>query len=1369
LSFVYGDDLPLPEIELKALGFEAKGEYRKSYEAYLEATKRAIENGLEKAKAGEDDSARGFWAAAEVYLHRTCSLFSQMPNPDYNELASALSGLDSETNNPVFAGYLKYHLLQALLRCGRVESAKQVADSIGLVRHWFIIGPFDNEQGAGFEERYPPEEKIDFGQSCKGKRRQVNWRVLPCDAPLPIIDLDVMLRPNDQVLAYAAAFVRSPKSQDAAIRFGTDEGFKLFVNGKQVTGEEIKRRFEFDQNVVAVHLSEGWNVIMLKVTEYKGEWKFCARLTAPDGTPLSGLEYAKDFEQASSVVVAPYEESKVKVERGARDYYEELLAKDGENFIALFHLAYLHIAYHWLDESVHKDRVYLEKLVSKYNESPILWFFAAQSHIEQAEEETALEENKRREYILKAIELDNGYVEALHSLAEYYLSRMRNWKEAEKFNEQALRVNPNYFRSLEMRLAIQKNRNFTTEAQASLQKLYESGKEGVSDSFVVLKNILPSLEEKKKSAEMKRICETVLSKDAFAVWARTALVNRLQEEGNFTQATRVVAELLRLNPYDIESYKRLGQIYKAQDRLEEAVLAFEKLLDIAPEDEDGLTDYGKLLLQLSAMRNETKEGPTFKKAVGALERLLEVNPNNVWARRYLEFAGAREKPYEELERFVDSVSVSAEKIVIEEGVLTKKGEEYTVEKKVTEFSVAKLEEEVQKQNTPLQVILSKRIINVNKNGTASEFHHFVVRVGTDKGAELIGKLMCEWFSSWGLNIRVKEARIYRKEGQVEEATVSGSYIMFPKPEIGDVCEFSFRGDQEITDVSERYFGDYYGAILFFNDSSGFNRVPGWITVFYSIGGVFDYYPVKICKVSLILPLEEDRKVFYHCRNTDVKPVEEVGINERTRVLSWRLTDLPEAPKEKFAPPDDQTQPVLYLSTFGDWKEFGKWFSHLVQRQYESSDALKDKALELTKDCKTDMEKVRALYNFVANRIRYEMLEVGVYGWKPYKASTIFQREIGDCKDKALLFCVMMKEVGLTAYPVIIRALVSGGSRGKPDLTLPMVEHFNHCIAYVPKTETIEEMWLDLTAQGYSFSDSPPEGDRGTQGLIVTPEGSYLKELPYREPEKSIQSAEVDVEVKPDGSASAKFKLTMSALHSSIVRTDKYLSNEGMRKLVLEYFLSQVLPGSKVSDIEMPDLTNPDINPLVWGFKADVPSILKTTSEGIVLYPHIFLLELTKEMAQTATRKYPVSLPLGFPVRSLLFLYLIPGATVEQHKFSLDGYRIKSIPKDFILETSFAKAEIIYSKKDDSSFTFTRRLVFKKPYVEVSEYQDEYRNFFVELDKQNQMRVLLEKIEQSKETPKEKPEDKKKEDVKKKIEEIEKPKTPAGEEKKPQEK
>jgi hypothetical protein len=38
-----------------------------------------------------------------------------------------------------------------------------------------------------------------------------------------------------------------------------------------------------------VHLRQGWNPLLVKVSQYGGEWGLALRLTSPEGEPLGDL------------------------------------------------------------------------------------------------------------------------------------------------------------------------------------------------------------------------------------------------------------------------------------------------------------------------------------------------------------------------------------------------------------------------------------------------------------------------------------------------------------------------------------------------------------------------------------------------------------------------------------------------------------------------------------------------------------------------------------------------------------------------------------------------------------------------------------------------------------------------------------------------------------------------------------------------------------------------------------------------------------------------------------------------------------------------------------------------------------------------
>jgi transglutaminase-like putative cysteine protease len=59
-------------------------------------------------------------------------------------------------------------------------------------------------------------------------------------------------------------------------------------------------------------------------------------------------------------------------------------------------------------------------------------------------------------------------------------------------------------------------------------------------------------------------------------------------------------------------------------------------------------------------------------------------------------------------------------------------------------------------------------------------------------------------------------------------------------------------------------------------------------------------------------------------------------------------------------------------------------------------------------------KIAAIYRFVTTDVRYEAWEFGVHGYKPYSTRVIHERRHGDCKDKALLLCALLGEIGVEA-------------------------------------------------------------------------------------------------------------------------------------------------------------------------------------------------------------------------------------------------------------------------------------------------------------------------------------------------------------------
>jgi hypothetical protein len=93
---------------------------------------------------------------------------------------------------------------------------------------------------------------------------------------------------RDEV-GYALVYVYSPTDGPRSLRFGSDDGGKLWVNDEFIWGENAGRGAERDQDQPMATLRAGWNQILVKVTQTRGEWGFYFRIYDPEHT----LRYAR--------------------------------------------------------------------------------------------------------------------------------------------------------------------------------------------------------------------------------------------------------------------------------------------------------------------------------------------------------------------------------------------------------------------------------------------------------------------------------------------------------------------------------------------------------------------------------------------------------------------------------------------------------------------------------------------------------------------------------------------------------------------------------------------------------------------------------------------------------------------------------------------------------------------------------------------------------------------------------------------------------------------------------------------------------------------------------------------------------------------
>jgi uncharacterized protein DUF3857/transglutaminase superfamily protein len=272
--------------------------------------------------------------------------------------------------------------------------------------------------------------------------------------------------------------------------------------------------------------------------------------------------------------------------------------------------------------------------------------------------------------------------------------------------------------------------------------------------------------------------------------------------------------------------------------------------------------------------------------------------------------------------------------------------------------------------------------------------------------------------------------------------------------------------------------------------------------------------------SLQLPSGWEYKTFW-INYPEVKPTQSGNQWE------WMVSDVKAIRQEAEMPPIEGVAGQMAVSFFppggapgngvSSWLEMGKWYLNLTSGRRDASPEIKQQVTALTSSANTPLEKMKALARFAQHDIRYVAIELGIGGYQPHPASEVFTHHYGDCKDKATLMSSMLSQIGVESFYVVINSERGSVIPGTP----PSIGGFNHVVLAIRLPDGVSDRSLVATVQHPRLgpllyfdptNEFTPFGEIGgylqqNYGLLVTPEGGELVELPKQAPAmNSIQRA-----------------------------------------------------------------------------------------------------------------------------------------------------------------------------------------------------------------------------------------------------------------------
>lgn len=173
--------------------------------------------------------------------------------------------------------------------------------------------------------------------------------------------------------------------------------------------------------------------------------------------------------------------------------------------------------------------------------------------------------------------------------------------------------------------------------------------------------------------------------------------------------------------------------------------------------------------------------------------------------------------------------------------------------------------------------------------------------------------------------------------------------------------------------------------------------------------------------------------------------------------------------------------------FNTVKEQYAWYKKLVKEIGNDEKIIKEKTEEIIKGVAAEEEKVKIIYQWVQDNIRYIAFENGIAGFKPEKAQEVLRKKYGDCKGMANLLTVMLRSINLDA-----RRCWIGTRHIAYDYSTPCLSVDNHMIcAWMNKGKPV---FLDATEKYIGFGEVA-ERIQGRQTLIENGDQYLLERVP----------------------------------------------------------------------------------------------------------------------------------------------------------------------------------------------------------------------------------------------------------------------------------
>ncbi len=583
---------------------------------------------------------------------------------------------------------------------------------------------------------------------------------------------------------------------------------------------------------------------------------------------------------------------------------------------------------------------------------------------------------------------------------------------------------------------------------------------------------------------------------------------------------------------------------------------------------------------------------------------------------------------------------------------------------------------------------------------------------------------------WAVKILSREGRTYARASESYN-TGSGKIKEMRAWLIRPTGEFKSYGKKETVDLSLAE-NDVYNearekAISATDDADagcvfGYEIVTEEREVFSQFLWFFQTLnPVVMSRLTVSLPAgwRADALTFNHAK---IEPA--VAGNSYT----WELRNLPPVEIEPSGPRFSKLVARIavnifppqgkatMLRGFASWKDVSRYTSELNDPQAGFNEPMAARARELTAGARTEFERIQAIGRY-AQSVNYISIQIDIGrggGYRPHSAVDVFNKNYGDCKDKANLMRALLKSLSIESYPVSIYS----GDPNRVQPEWPSPQQFNHAIIAVKVSDATDAptvvkhptlgrlLIFDPTDDDTPVGDLP-DHEQGSYALIVAGDVGELMKMPVTPPEANRLERTVEGELSADGALIATVR--ERSFGQAAVEERRLFKRTARPQYTryIERWITQTAPSANVLKAEPIDDAHAGKFALDVEFKS--PNYAQLMRGKLMVFKPAIVSRRSSVFLTEAKRTHPVVLESE--------------AYDETVKIKLpDGFEVDEMPDAAELNQPFgnyaAKCEV-----KDGYLIFRRSLALRAGTIPVEQYTS-VRSFFERIRAVEQTPVVL---------------------------------------------